>query len=352
MTEFSSGLAPLVRAARAALRLAIPAALGVAVCAAVVVAGGHSPRVALMTLLSGALGSRVRLAETAAEVTPLIFTGLSVAVAFRAGFFNIGAEGQFLLGAIAATAIGTKTGLSWPWAAVVGAGAGACWALIPGWLKLARGAPEIITTIMLNYVALQLVKFFLLMPAEQGQSGGWLLRADQSQPQSDVISQAAQIPLLVAGTSLSDALLVALAAAAICWWLLFRTARGLIWRAAGEGPRAASVMGIAARKNAYAVIALSGALSGMGGALEVAGVTHQLDTSPFGYGYTAIAVALLANLNPLGVIPAACVFGVLQSGGGAMERDAQVPAVATAVIIGVVIFLLAMVPRLRATQEP
>ena len=340
-----------LRIAFSALRLGVPVALGIALCAGVVVAGGHSPWLALHALVSGALGSRVRLAETAAQVTPLIFTGLSVAIAFRAGFFNIGAEGQFFLGAVAATAIGTKTGLTWPFAALAGAAAGSVWALMAGWLKLARGAPEIITTIMLNYVAIYLVKFLLLMPPADGQPGGWLLRADQSQPQSDVISQAAQVPTLVAGTSLSDTILVALAVAVLCWWVLFRTARGLLWRAAGAGPRAASVMGIAAKQNAYMVIALSGALSGLGGALELAGDTHQLNTDPFGYGYTAIAVALLANLNPLGVIPAACVFGILQSGGGAMERDAQVPMVATSVIIGVVIFLLAMVPRLRAARE-
>lgn len=318
------------------LRLIVPPLIALAVCALLIRLGGNDPVAAGAALWNGATGSRLRLAETGAKTIPLIMTGLSVALAFRAGFFNVGAEGQFLLGAIAATALGAKCAFAWPIVLVGGAIAGAGWALIAGWMKYKRGASEIITTIMLNYIALQLVTFAVQGPLKE--------RAN-SQPQSDILAPGSQLPALIVGSNLHIGLFIALLAAPLCWVFLFRTAKGFEWRASGAGERAARIEGIAVQRNQFAAVALCGALSGLGGAMEIAGATKQLNVGGFGYGYTAIAVALLADLNPLGILPAALGFGLLSAGGGAMERNANVPAVAVSMVIGVVIFALAAVSR-------
>jgi simple sugar transport system permease protein len=303
--------------------------------------------VAGKALFLGAVGTKLRLAESLAKTIPLIFTGLGVALAFRAGFWNIGAEGQFLFGALAATGVATRLG--WPTGGVLLAGtvAGALWALVAGVLKTRRGAPEIITTIMLNYIAIQLVAFSLKMPDARGGPHGWLLEAAHTQPQSDVLPDHAQLSALVAGTTLHSGLFLALLCGVLCWWLLFKTERGFLLRAAGEGALAAKAAGIRVEREVLFTVALSGALCGLGGAAEICGATRQLGITPFNYGYTAIAVALLANLHPLGVLPAALLFGMLSAGGGAMERSANVPAVAVSMVTGVLICLVAILPRMK-----
>lgn len=329
--------------------LAIAAAF--AICALFLLATGQNPITAGAALWDGALGSRVRLAESFAKTVPLLLTGLSVAVAFRAGFFNIGADGQFLIGALLATGIATKSGLPpkvlLPAAIVGGIIGGTLWAMIAGWLKFRRGAPEIITTIMLNYVAVALVAFSLQLPAQPGGVHGWLLESAQSQPQSDVLPQAAQLPALLAGTTLHAGAIIALLCALVGWWFFTRTEKGFLMRAAGSGERAARTAGIATSAQAYFAVGLCGALSGLAGALEICGATKQLSTGTPGYGYTAIAVALLANLHPIAMIPAAMLFGFLDAGGGAMERMAGVPAVMVSVITGVLICAVALLPRFK-----
>lgn len=311
-------------------------------CAAFVALAGQNPLVAGRALLEGALGSSARRAESLSKTIPLIMTGLAVVVAFRAGFWNIGAEGQFMMGALAAAAIGTRTALPYPFVVLGGAIAGGLWALIAGWLKVSRRAPEIITTIMLNYIALQLVSFAVQGPLQE--------RA-RTQPQTDVLYASAQLPALIPDTTLHVGLFVALGCAVACWWLLFRTERGFLLRAVGENAVAARVARIAIEKNTYFAVALSGALAGVGGAMEIAGATKQLGLNGFGYGYTAIAVALLAALNPLAVLPAALLFGLLSAGGGAMERSANVPAVTVSILTGLLIFLVAALPRLRGKSK-
>ena len=321
------------------------------ICALILLATGQNPLTAGAALLDGAFGSRVRLAESFAKTVPLLLTGLSVAVAFRAGFFNIGADGQFLVGALLATGIATKTALPakvlLPAAILGGILGGTLWALIAGWLKFRRGAPEIITTIMLNYVAVAIVAFSLQLPAKPGGVHGWLLETAQSQPQSDVLPRAAQLPALLAGTTLHAGAIIALLCAVGCWWFFARTEKGFLMRAAGSGERAARTAGIATSAQAYLAVGLCGALSGLAGALEICGATKQLSTGTPGYGYTAIAVALLANLHPLAMIPAAMLFGFLDAGGGAMERTAGVPAVMVSVITGVLICAVALMPRFK-----
>jgi simple sugar transport system permease protein len=326
-------------------------AVAVLLFSVVVALAGQNPLTAGQTLVSGAVGSRERVAESLAKTIPLLMTGLSVAIAFRAGFFNIGAEGQFLMGALAVTGLSTKAQWPIPLALLGGALAGAVWALIAGVLKTRRGAPEIITTIMLNYIALQIVAFSLQMPDNEGAAHGWLLENAQTQPQSDVLPEQAQLPTLLADTNLHVGLFIALACALACWWLLFRTERGFLLRAAGANAFASRAAGIRVESETLRAVALCGALSGLGGAMEVAGATKQLSMGSFGYGYTAIAVALLANLNPLGVIPTALLFGMLDAGGKSMERTADVPAVTVFVIIGVVIFVVAAIPRLKLRRS-
>ncbi|MDQ3813867.1 MAG: ABC transporter permease, partial [Armatimonadota bacterium] len=192
------------------------------------------------------------------------------------------------------------------------------------------------TTIMLNYIALQLVSFAVQGPLQE---------QARTQPQTDVLSSRAQLPTLLY-QPLHIGLFIALLCAGACWWLLFRTERGFLLRATGANPIAARAAGIATESNMQFAVALSGALAGLGGAMEIAGATKQLGQGGFGYGYTAIAVALLANLNPLGVLPAALLFGILSAGGGAMERSANVPAITVSIIIGVVVFVIAAMPRL------
>lgn len=305
-------------------------------CAFLLWLAGQNPLVAGKALAFGAMGSKVRFAESLAKTIPLIMTGLGVALAFRAGFFNIGAEGQFLLGALAAAGLATKA--NWPTAGVLVGGAvvGAVWALIAGVLKTRRNAPEIITTIMLNYIALRLVEFAVRGPLQE---------TARSQPQTDILPDRATLTPLISGTTLHSGLFLALLCAGACWWFLFKTERGFLIRAAGENPIASRASGIKVEREVLVSVALSGALCGMGGAMEIAGATKQLASSEFGYGYTAIAVALLAGLHPLGIIPAALLFGMLSAGGGAMERSANVPAVAVSMITGVLVCLLAILPR-------
>jgi len=324
-------------------RRAIPALLPIAVfifalllCAFLLWLAGQNPLVAGKALVLGAVGSKVRIAESLAKTIPLIMTGLGVAIAFRGGFFNIGAEGQFLLGALAAAGFATKA--NWPLAGVLASGAiaGAAWALVAGVLKTRRNAPEIITTIMLNYIALRLVEFAVRGPLQE---------TARAQPQTDILPERATLSALIPNTTLHSGLFIALICAALGWWFLFKTERGFLMRASGENPIASRAAGIKVEKEVLFSVALSGALCGLGGAMEIAGATKQLASSDFGYGYTAIAVALLAGLHPLAIIPAALLFGMLSAGGGAMERSADVPAVAVSMVTGVLVCLLAVLPR-------
>jgi ABC-type uncharacterized transport system permease subunit len=314
------------------------AALALALCALVVWAAGRDPVEAAQALFWGAFGSPVRWSETLSKAIPLAMTGLGVALCFRAGFWNIGAEGQFLIGALAATWMATRVAAFWPLVLLCGALGGAAWALVAGGLKLKRGAPEIITTIMLNYIALQLVAFSVQGPLQE---------RERTQPQSDLFPPGAQLPALIPDTTLHIGLFAALGCALGAWWLLFRSRRGFEWRASGANPQAARAGLIAVEKRTLEAVALGGALGGLGGAMEIAGATKQLGIGGFGYGYTAIAVALLANTNPLQVLAAALLFGALNAGGGAMERVAGVPAVTVSVVTGVTLLAVAILGRAR-----
>jgi len=299
---------------------------------------GYDAAAALPALWNGAFGSwRVVTGATLQRAVPLILMGLGFALALRGGALNIGAEGQFYAGAIAATWVGVQAG-SWPgWVALpavalAGLAAGALWMLLPVILKLRFGVLEVISTLLLNFVAEALVSYVVQGPMQEP-SGIY--------PQSAPIAEAARLPLLW-GSRLHAGFAVALLAALGLAWVFARSWWGFRLRALGEGQRAAEVSGRVRTGRMLAVALLwSGALAGLAGAFEVSGVSYALyqNLSP-GYGFTAIGVALLARLRPWAIILTGIVFAALETGAGAMQRDAGIPAVAVYVVEGVVILVL------------
>jgi simple sugar transport system permease protein len=304
----------------------------VAAAAAVLALLGYAPGPALRALAGGAFGSAAAWTATALKATPLLLTGLAVAICFRCGVWNIGAEGQLLTGALLATAVATRLlpGAPAPVAlpAVLAAGAlgGAVVGAVAGGLRAHRGVSEVISTIMLNFIAIQLVALAVHGPLQE---------AAGAYPKSDPFPATAMLPAV---GRLHIGVALALVLAAAVQLLVFRTAVGFRMRAVGLSARAARFAGISPERYALATLALGGALAGLAGSIEVAGVTGQLyeGISP-GHGYTAIAVALLVRLHPLAVIPSALFFGGLDAGAGAMQREAGVPAVVTQIVQGVAI---------------
>jgi len=323
-----------VRAAAAVLR-PVGAALGaLAVAGAGLLAFGYPAEAALRALVLGSVGSPDAWVATLLKTTPLLFTGLAVALSFRCGVWNIGAEGQLYAGALTATWVATSALPGAPGVlllpAVLGAAAlgGALFGTVAGGLRALRGVNEVITTLMLNFVAIELVALAVHGPLQE---------AAGAYPQSEAFPPAARLP---AWGSLHAGVPGALAAALATLWLVFRTPLGFRLRAVGLSPRAARFAGIPTAGYGVLALALSGALAGLAGGAELAGVTGRLyeGISP-GHGYTAIAVALLARLHPLGVVPAALFFGALEAGAGAIQRQAGIPSVATEIVQGVVVLL-------------
>jgi ABC-type uncharacterized transport system permease subunit len=320
-------------------------ALGLGILAIGLEAAGYDAGTALRALWTGAFGSWDAFTSTTlVRAVPLILIGLGIVIAFRAGALNIGAEGQFYAGAIAATWIGLRVaGQPAPVAIaalLVGAAlAGAAWVAIPVWLKLRFGVIEVISTLLLNFVALSLVSWMVLGPLQE---------RGRIYPQSDPIAEAARLPL-VPGSRLHAGLVLAVAGGLILWFVFSKTLWGFRLLAVGVGPRAAEVSGRVDSMRASAVaLLLSGAVAGLAGGVEISGVSYALfqNLSP-GYGFTGIAVALLAGLHPAGVVVSGILFGALEAGAGAMQRDAGVPAVAVYVVQAIVIIvaLLATAPR-------
>lgn len=309
--------------------------LALAALALILRAAGAVPGEVARALWYGAFGTAYNLSETLVYSVPLLLTGLGVAVAFRCRLFNIGGEGQFLLGAIAATWAGTRHGvpamLHLPLALLAGAGAGALWAGIAALLRIYRGVQEVLSTLLLNFVALHLVSWMVRGPLQE---------AARQFPQSDLIAIPARLALLLPQTRLHGGVLLALFLAAVLWFYLTWTAGGFALRAVGAGPEAAEAAGIPPARTLGRTFLLSGALCGLAGAVQISGVTYLLSDgySP-GYGYTAIAVALLANLSPLGVIPSALFFGALTAGSPAVQRIG-VSAVIVQVLQAITLFAL------------
>ena len=265
------------------------------------------------------------ITETLVAASPLIFCGLAVAVSFRSGVFNIGVEGQFVLGAFGATvaAIALKD-QPMPLIILVSVAAGmvtgAAWGFIPGFLKARTGAHEVITTIMLNYVAAQIVLF--------GLRSDFLRKEGSSDPISKVLSEFVRIPQVfdLPAIRLHWGFAVALIMAVVVSWFLFRTTRGYELRAAGFNLHAARYAGMSASGAIILAMTLSGGIAGLGGSMEVLGTVPQMSNAiSSGYGFNAIALALLAGNRPAGIVAAAVLFGALRTGGGLMQVKTGIP---------------------------
>jgi simple sugar transport system permease protein len=305
-------------------------ALTIGLLAVLLSAGGHEPGAALAALWRGSFGSwDAVVSATLVRAVPLMLAGLAMAIAFRAGVLNIGGEGQLLAGAAAGTAVvlalpggGIATlacGL------LTGALGGTVWAAIPAALRHRFGVLEVISTLMLNAVALQIVAWLVRGPLQE---------PSHIYPQTATIAPDARLPILIPGSRLHAGIVIALVAVAATWWLLSRTAGGFRVRAAGENAAAAAVSGrINVARVTTRAFLVSGAIAGLAGVVEVQGVTLALyETLSPGYGYTAIAVALLARLDPRAIVPSALLFAALEAGATAMQRDAGVPSVLVKVV--------------------
>lgn len=294
------------------------ALLALAICAIPLALAGADVGRAYRLILAGSMGSRFAITETLSRATPLILTGLAAAIAFRARLWNIGAEGQLYMGALAAVAVGTGIVpvpgfLLLPLVILAGALAGGLWMLGPTWLRVRLGIDEVVTTLLLNFVVLLLVGMLLEGPLQDPMSLGW--------PQSAPMPPEAALPKLVARTRLHFGLVMALAAAAVTWLVIQRTRFGFELRAVGANPEAARFAGIPEGRVMLKVGLLSGAMAGLAGVGEVAGLKGYLtqDLSP-GYGYAGIVVATLAQLGPLAVVGSALFVAGVFVGADSMSR--------------------------------
>jgi simple sugar transport system permease protein len=305
---------------------------------------------ALRALFSGAFGSWYAFGSgTLVRATPLILAGLAVALAFRAGVFNIGAEGQLLVGAAAGVALALSASALPAWLLVpavllAGGVAGAAWAGIAAVLRARFHVLEVISTIMLNFIAGYLVSYLVRGPLQE---------PTHIYPQTSSITNAARLPRFGSTTRLHIGFAIAVIICAAAWWVLRRTSAGFRLRVVGANPTAAFSAGlINVSTTTTRAFLLSGAIAGLAGAIEATGVTFALyeNISP-GYGFTAIAVALLARLDPLAVIGTGVIFGALESGASAMQRDAGVPSVIVSVVEALIILSLVAIERARANRR-
>jgi general nucleoside transport system permease protein len=310
--------------------------------------GGYDVRTALAALWTGSVGSWYSLTSaTLVRAIPLMLSGCAVAIAFRAGVFNIGAEGQLLAGAAAATAMAlllpTLGAGAMLLALVLGAAGGAAWAGIAAVLRRRFGVLEVISTIMLNFVALYAVSYLVRGPLQE---------PTHAYPQTAPIADALKLAQIPGAGRLHTGILLALGTLLAAGWAMRRTAAGFRVIAVGESPAAAASAGqIDVERVTMGAFLISGAIAGLAGAVEVLGVTYALyeNISP-GYGYTAIAVALLAGLDPWRVVLSALLFAALEAGAGAMQRDAAVPSTLVSVIEALLILAVVSAQALRARR--
>ena len=299
---------------------------------------GADPVQAYLTLLRGAFTDVFGLATTLVKTAPLLLAGLGVAVPLRAGLFNIGAEGQIYLGGLAAALVGLFVqglpGVLHVTLAVVAAfAAGALWALAPALLKVSRGVNEVITTLLLNYVAVFLVSALVSGP---------LMEPGAPYPQSRPLEPSAGLPVILPGTDAHVGILIGLACAVLMHVLFTRTSHGFRLRAVGVNPSAAAYAGINVNRTLIAAMLVGGGLAGLAGAGEVVGLKHRLfeGFSP-GYGYDAIVVAFLGGGQALGTVVMAFFFGALRSGANIMQRAVGVPVAIVFAVQGLAVLFLA-----------
>ena len=295
---------------------------------------------AYAALLRSSLGSSNAISETLVFATPLVLAGLSVAVGFRAGLFNIGAEGQILAGTLCASYAGfawdLPAAIHLPVALLAGFIGGALWGFIPGILKARTGAHEVITTIMLNFIALRFVDFMLSTTTFQ--------RTGRFDPISKPVADTAELPAL-GGMRVHLGIVLALLIAAAVWWLLFRSTIGFEFRAVGANPHAAAYAGMKVGGTYILAMVIAGGLAGLAGTTNLLGIQKSVTPGFSGWGFDAIALALLGRSHPAGVVAAALLFGILRSGATGMQAATSVPVDIIIVIQALVIGFMAA-PRL------
>jgi len=281
---------------------------------------GHSPRELLSILFSGSVGSAFAFQNTLLKSVPLLLTGLSVVLAFRAGVWNIGGEGQFIVGALAALLASRYGAVAALLAAML---AGAAWSSLASLMRLWRNAPEVLTTILLNFIAIHLL--------------GWCVNG----PLREQAAMYPQTDLAAASLPRYAGVVIAVVAGVVAWWLLYRTKEGLRLRATGFNSSAAEWAGVNVRAQLARAMAISGAAAGLAGGIELLGVTHRLfERFASGYGYSGIAVALLAQLHPLATLASSFFFGALVTGAGELQRTANISSAVAVFGQAVVILVL------------
>ena len=297
---------------------------------------------AYAALIEGSIGSERAIVNTLVATAPLLLGGLSVGLAFKAGLFNIGAQGQFLMGALGAVAVGAALRespaiLGIPLALAAGMALGAGWGFIPGVLKAVSGAHEVVTTIMLNFVALAVVAAAV--------NGPLTVQGSVSPITPDVGN--ASLPVIFGGNG-HIGIIYAPLMAVLYGWLLYRTTRGFEIRIAGASPDAARYAGMSPRRLIIWTMSVAGMLAGMAGATDLLGTTHQMASS-YGttVGFDSIAVALLGRTSPIGIVLAALLFGALRTGSGAMQIQAGVPAELVGVLQATLLFFLVASPVIK-----
>ena len=299
------------------------------------------PITAYVALVQGSVGSVTGIVNTLLETVPLVLAGLSVALGFKAGLFNIGAQGQFLIGALGAVAVGVAVAdqppiVAIPVATLAGVLAGGAWGFIPGILKAISGAHEVVTTIMLNYVAISVLAWAV--------SGPLKVPGSPSPITHDVGNAA--LPIIIGSTG-HLGIVIAFGMVLLVRWLLNRTTLGFEIRTVGANPDAARYAGMRPKRLIVLTMSMCGALAGLAGACVVLGTTHTM-TSAFGttVGFDAIAVALLARSNPVGIIFSGLLFGAMRAGSGLMQINAGIPPELIDVIQAMILLFLVLGPVL------
>lgn len=314
------------------------------------------PLQAYAAMVGGAFGSVSGLTQSAVKAAPLLLVGLGIVIAFRASVINIGGEGQIIMGALSATwfSLAFRTWPDWLLIAatmMVGFTAGAMWGFIPGFLKARLGVNEILSTVMMNAIALQLMNYLLsgplIDPAE--------IEAGTFIAQSERLPEAVWLPRLVPQTLLHSGALLALALAVLVYIFLWRTTIGYRIRAVGLNPDAARYAGIRVPVYQALSLTLAGGFAGLAGVVEVVGVHHRLlEGISGGYGFSGIVAALFGGLHPIGAIPASFLFGSLLVGADKMQRAVQVPSALVGTLLGLIVLFVvgsALLTRRRAARR-
>lgn len=311
--------------------------LALIIGAILLIISGSNPLQAYAALFKGAFGSPIAIQRTLEKATPLIFAGLAVAFAFKAGLFNIGAQGQLLIGAIVAAYFGFAIQglpaiIHAPLALLAGGLAGALYGAIPGFLKVYTGAHEVIVTIMLNYIAINITDYLADGPWKDTAPGNIIAR-------TPLIQESARLPIL---SNIPLGFIFAVLAAVIVWWILYRTTLGYEIRTVGLSSSAAQYAGIRVARTIVLTMMISGFLAGLGGAVETQGIVFRFQPGfNAGLGFDGITVALLGKTNPFGVIPAAILLGAMRAGASQMQFSAGVAKEITDVITAFILFFVA-----------